>query len=82
MPPGSMPTSPPPPPKRSLLVVCKSDHPPAPSTNGARDREFIEGLARMMAHAIKGNPFDHTANIVAREIAEHLELYPLRGPLT
>lgn len=55
---------------------------PAPSTNGARDREFLEGLARMMAHAIERNPNDHTAHIVAREIGEHLELYPLRGPLT
>lgn len=62
--------------------LLKPSPPPAPSTNGARDREFLEGLARMMAHAIQRNPHDHTAHIVAREIAEHLELYPLRGPLT
>jgi hypothetical protein len=73
---------PPPPPRRPLLVVVKSEHPPAPSTNGARDREMLERLDRMMGHILRRNPNDHTADIVAREIAEHLELYPFRGPLT
>ncbi len=82
MPPGSMPISPPPPPRRPLLIVGKSDHPPAPSTNGARDREMLERLDRMMGHILRRNPNDHTADIVAREIAEHLELYPLRRPIT
>ena len=79
MPPGSMPISPPPPRKRSP--------PPADSwvvkeCIGARDREMLERLDRMMGHILRRNPNDHTADIVAREIAEHLELYPLRRPIT
>ena len=63
-------------------MVGKSDHPPAPSTNGARDREMLELLHRMMGHILRRNPGDFTADTVAREIAEHLELYPLRGPIS
>lgn len=40
------------------------------------DREFIESLARMMAHVIARSPDDHVAQIVAREIAEHVTTYP------
>jgi hypothetical protein len=40
------------------------------------DREFIESLARMMSHVIARSPDDHVAQIVAREIAEHVATYP------
>lgn len=40
------------------------------------DREFIESLARMMDHVIARSPDDHVAQIVAREIAEHVAAYP------
>lgn len=62
MPPGSMPISPP---------------PPARSTLTFRDREMLERLQRMMGHILRRNPGDFTADTVAREIAEHLETYPL-----
>lgn len=44
------------------------------------DRDFIASLGRMMDHAIARDPHNHTAQVIAREIAEHLATFPSPDP--